>query len=352
MKCRQAGLSLVELMVSAMLGLFLITGIAHLLLATNKSWALQDELSRVQENARMAVHILGSHIRRAAYTGCPSETSLANNISANHNARQWMSHFDKGLLGLQAGTDVKGYLDSQAISEAVIVHGINRNQSLLVSSHDTGTATLSLENNHDYDGGDLLALISKGCQQVSLFRAGADTDRNRVTHPISESGNLYNCTNHLKGHYNCHTSSAEAENLNHKGSELMPLNSYALYLRNSNGVPTLYRKQAGEYMSGNSINAEALMEGIEKIRLLYGEDTDQDGVVNQYRTAADLGLFSHQWKQVISVKLELLARSFREVAPHPQAYFFSGQRIVPNDLYIRRNFVATIELRNRTTAPE
>ena len=348
MNHKAKGFSLVELMVAMVLGLVLLAGIGQLFLATNKSWALNDELARIQENARMAMDILGSRIRSASYTGCPAQADLANNLKANHTAREWMAHFDKGILGIPAGSNTTNGIDSNAISEAVVVHSIDYEQGETVSAHDLSTATLSLANNHNYDSGDLFGITSADCQQISVFRAGAETDNKDITHPSANSGNLYNCTSELKGGFNCQNSALGAESLNLQGAMLAPLDSYAFYLRKSNNIPTLYRKRAGEYASGNSINAEALVEGIENIRLLYGVDTDRDGVANRYRAAADLGVFSDEWLKVTSVKLELLVRSLVEIAEEPQIYFFAGNNVTPDDLYVRRNFVTTFELRNRT----
>lgn len=135
--------------------------------------------------------------------------------------------------------------------------------------------------------------------------------------------------------------------MSHTGSRLAPLNSYAYYVRSSNDIPTLYRKPAGEYASGNAKNAEALVEGIENINILYGVDSDNDGIANQYQTANELGAFSENWKKVTSIKLELLARSLNPVSPEPHTYFFAGEQVQPTDNYIRRNFITTIQLRNR-----
>ena len=76
-------------------------------------------------------------------------------------------------------------------------------------------------------------------------------------------------------------------------------------------------------------------------------DTDSDGVANQYFSVGQMSPFDERWLQVTSVKLELLVRSLVEVSEVPQAYFFAGQRWVPEDLFIRRHYVATIDLRNR-----
>ena len=346
MSAVQRGFSLVELMIALVLGLVLFAGVGHLVLASSRSWALQDELRRLRENGRLALDILGQSISTTAYTGCPAQANLANALHSDTDNRQWMVHFDKGILGIPAGSSVRQQLDSNADSEAIVTHRIDRDQTMMVASHDSATATLTTIGSHSYDQGDLLALTTADCSQLSVFSAGDGTSGSHVFHPAS-NGTLANCTSQLQGRFNCHTSTLDAEAIDHVSSALAPVESYAFYLRESNNMPTLYRKLAGEYRSGNSISAEALIEGIEHLSARYGVDSDGDGVVNQYLGVSELSPYSNEWQSVVSVRLELVARSFSEVAPQPQAYFFAGQKVVPDDLYVRRSFMRTIKLRNR-----
>ena len=104
MKAR--GFALAELMIALVLGLVLFAGVGHLVLSSSRSWALQDEQARIQENARLALDILTQSISTAAYTGCPVQTKLANLLYTENNMRLWMMHFDKGILGIPS-TSVK-----------------------------------------------------------------------------------------------------------------------------------------------------------------------------------------------------------------------------------------------------
>ena len=342
----QRGFSLVELMVALTLGLVLFAGVGHLVVASSQSWALQDELRRVRENGRLALDILGQSISTAAYTGCPAQAKLANLLASTTDDRQWMTHFDKGILGIPVGSQVRQQLDGNADSEAIITYRIDSDQALVVNNHNLATSTLTTTGRHGYDQGDLLALTTADCSQVAVFSAGTGTSSTDVTHPAG-GGTLANCTSQLQGGFSCHSNATDADTINHEGSTLAALESYAFYLRESNNVPTLYRKLAGEYASGRSISAEALIEGIERLSARYGLDSDGDGVVNQYLGVSELSPYSSQWLSIVSVRLEVVARSFSEVAPQPQAFFFSGQRVVPDDLYVRRSFIRTIKLRNR-----
>jgi type IV pilus assembly protein PilW len=343
----QAGFSLVEMMVALVLGLVLIAGIGQLFLSANRTYMLQDELSRIQENARFAIDLISRDIRMAGYTGCPFSSDLANAVYTTTDDREWMAHFDKGIMGIPLAN--KSRIDSNALSEAIVIHKIDWETSALVSSHNQSTARMTTAVNHSYNQGDLLAAVRQDCQQVSVFKAGVNTAGSTISHESAASGSLYNCTSQLSGSYNCMSSASEARNENHTGSQVFPLSSVSYYLRESNGVPNLYRKFVGETVSGNANGAEALLEGVEGLNFLYGYDSDADGVANQYRTASSIGLFNLDWRNVTSVRVELLVRSFQAVTDSPQSYFFAGTRITPSDNFLRRTFVMTMEIRNRVS---
>ncbi len=346
MSISSRGFSLVELMVALLLAMVLITGVGSLFLSTNKTYTLQDELSHLQGNARAATDLLIREIRMSGYTGCPSWTTLANALYSSQQDRLWMTHVDKGVLGIPSGANTEDIVDSSARSEAIIVNWVDWENRLSVSAHDTENAIVTLISNHSFNKGDLLALMAKGCKQVSMFIAGTDTGGLLVSHPFASGGSLYNCTSLLQGDFNCQEGNVDSDVFDHSQSQLAAISSTAYYIRESNGVPTLYRKRGGETIAGNKHSAEALVEGIEALRFLYGYDNDGDGVANQYRSSLDIGLFSEDWKNITSVQIEMLARSFRETAPEPQRYFFSGKEVLPDDRYIRRAFVATVSLRN------
>ena len=52
---KQGGFTLVELMVGAVIGLFLIGGAISILVTSRQTYATVDDLSRIQENARFAI---------------------------------------------------------------------------------------------------------------------------------------------------------------------------------------------------------------------------------------------------------------------------------------------------------
>jgi type IV pilus assembly protein PilW len=65
MKPAQKGFSLVEIMVAMTIGMILLGAVAYLFLGSRQINRTQDDLSRMQENGRYALDILGRAIRQA-----------------------------------------------------------------------------------------------------------------------------------------------------------------------------------------------------------------------------------------------------------------------------------------------
>ena len=88
------------------------------------------------------------------------------------------------------------------------------------------------------------------------------------------------------------------------------------------GSPTLFRSVDGV--------SQELVEGIEDLQILYGEDTDNDLVPNYFVDAASIT----DMAQAISVRFTLIARTLET-------------NIAPGGGRITRNFTSTVTLRNR-----
>ncbi len=88
---------------------------------------------------------------------------------------------------------------------------------------------------------------------------------------------------------------------------------------------------------------DVLVDEIQNMQVLYGEDLDGDSRPNRYVTSADVV----DWNAVVSVKLALLARSQDIVVREPQDYFFDGVAYGSADRRVRRAFATTVMLRDR-----
>ncbi len=66
---REAGFSLVELMVGLTLGLLLIAGAISIYLATRQSYTEVEQVAALTENARFAEQIVGESLRHMGFLG-------------------------------------------------------------------------------------------------------------------------------------------------------------------------------------------------------------------------------------------------------------------------------------------
>lgn len=71
---RQAGLSLIELMVAMLIGLFLILGVTQIFINNQKSYLFQQGQVGNQENGRFAMALLSQELSKAGYRSNPAKS--------------------------------------------------------------------------------------------------------------------------------------------------------------------------------------------------------------------------------------------------------------------------------------
>lgn len=86
----QQGFTLIEIMISLLLGVFLLGGVIGIFLNTKQTYRVQDGLSRLQENGRYAMEFIGRDIRMADYKACPTDNFAGFGVApisgVNNNA--------------------------------------------------------------------------------------------------------------------------------------------------------------------------------------------------------------------------------------------------------------------------
>ncbi len=106
----QAGLSLIELMVAIVIGLFLTLGLSTMFLNMYSTSQSQGTVNQAQENQRLALVILTNTVQLAGYfigTGIPGSTSDGNTLlptlaSNNSDGTNFLP--GAGIVGKGAGT--------------------------------------------------------------------------------------------------------------------------------------------------------------------------------------------------------------------------------------------------------
>jgi type IV pilus assembly protein PilW len=79
--CQQKGMTLIEIMIALLLGVFLLAGVMQIFISSRETYRVQEALSRLQENGRFAMDFIGRDIRMADYRACPTKPFLTDPVT-------------------------------------------------------------------------------------------------------------------------------------------------------------------------------------------------------------------------------------------------------------------------------
>lgn len=317
----EAGLTLVELMISLTLGLLVVAAAMALLLSTKSGYATQDEEAVLQDTGRYALENIARSVRQTAY-------------------ENWDS------------------IEAPVVSKADISTSINGLDAFSLKATSIGMQTPIPTS---INGSDVLA--------VRFFGSGPQ--------PMGD-GTIANCAG-----FSVPAAVSQSSAEDDRGWSIY-------YVAESvSGEPELYCKYLGD-KDDKSWNAQAIARGVESFQVLYGLDTDDDGLANQLLTATDINALDDTlvlegasaeaqqrdkncktyWKKVVLVKVALLLRGERSTRGDAQKvqYDLFGKDYAAshgtedagttiNEIKLdnavrnrmRRVFATTIQLRNRSS---
>lgn len=347
---RQSGLTLVELMVSLVIGMLVLSGVTYVFFASRTTYGYNESLSRIQENGRIALDALGYDIRMAGFFGCGKPELIPVNVIANSPP---VDKVDKSIAvtGYTYGDAAVSFVDSGALkgvagSDVIVIRRGSSRALNLVGQLKTDNANIQIGCNPDnFKANDVLLVTD--CSVGDLFRAtsvsaGADSktcdgdeeakaDSSKVTIPHAESTNT---TNKLSKTYG-------------KDAQVMRFEEIAFFLRDSgrkskSGAPvvSLYRRVNGV--------DEEIVDGVSSMRAFF----ELEGGGGTFLHTGEVG--ATNWMNVVAVQVHLLMSSQDQTVTESQQYWFpvAGKRpedsmTASTDKAMRQTFVQTIALRNR-----
>ena len=340
---RSKGLSLVELMVAITLGLLLIAGVLQIYVGSKATYRAQDALSRLQENQRFAMNLLATNIRPAGYAGClnvkdkssvrvianpPTPTINASTAIQGHEnkgGQSWSPNLPTGITQVLDDTDV-----------LVLQHGGTCGAKL---TGNMGTTNANIQINADNSCGFTPgeAILITDCSASDLFRAN-NVSEGTLTTTIAHSSAANTATDGTNSNFLSKPYTTD--------SEILKFTSVAYFIRNGvSGTPSLWRYDMASTASGS--NPVELVEGVENLQVLYGEDAGADGEADQYVVADAVG----DWADVVSVRVTLLFRTIETVNTVSQTYSFEYDVGASSkdytDRFSRQQTTMTIDLRNK-----
>jgi type IV pilus assembly protein PilW len=343
---RQRGLSLIELMIALFLGGLLIVSVSSVYLGSRQSFRQTDALARMQENARYAFEAMSVDIRQAGFTGCAATSKTYSSL----NGTDWYNALaTQPLAGYESGAslpaDVTGAL---AGTDALSVLRADNNSRYLVANHDGPSAQFQLTANHDLKEGEILTVVPPDCSKAVVFQMTNVNSSNTIDVVVHNTGTGApgNSTKCLDDPLSALCTGAPS------GYPSLPADSRILRMSghiyfvgtNGNGQPAIYREVLSASGGAATATAEELVEGVENMQILFGEDTNTDQSVDTYVTADAVTL----WANVLAVRVSLLMRTVEDgVVSQTQSVSFNGATVTPTDRRLRKVFTMTFAVRNR-----
>ena len=360
----QSGFSLVELMIAVTLGLLLMAGVGHIFLGSKQTYRMQEGMSRVQENGRFALEFLSRDIRMAGYVGC------SRNVGTINNTLNAPPASFSPAVGIQ-GWDYAGTGPGNTYSVDASTAPISSTGGTWLTA-----AGGTLENFNALPGSDIVRVWTSGPDEpatITQINPGANTIVRSTPNATFRDGDILMISDCASADIiqacnvqaigggaeiqftlssGCNPGNIPALSLGTQaGGEVVRLVSYIYYIGKRNDVaanpPALMRSPLDT--NGAVAGApEELIEGVESMQVLYGEDTNADGSADRQVAATAVS----DWTQVVSVRLALLMRGEEESEPatNTATYDLAGAQIDPvDDRRHRRVFATTIHLRNRTS---
>lgn len=345
-RSRQAGFTLVEIMVSLALSLIILAGVLAVMYSSKVTYLENERVGRLQENGRAALEIMLRDLRGAGFPGCaqPIEGLFGiNNILDNNTQVPWdLAQPTFGYEGSGGGwtpaLDVDLFPNATPDNDVVVVRTIPTGApSMRVTATVNPTDSISVEK----DAGEKLdpgtpAIISD-CGNATIFVVGTFTpdgpDTAATITRNTGGGPPGNSTDNLGATFPL-------------GARVAPITSIGYYVApNSSGNGSALWRVVGD------ADPQELIPGVEGLQIQYGVDenaTDGEVRVTSYVDADDVA----DWESVISVSLSLLVRSADDNSPtvDSREYSLLGTAYGPYDDNFQRSlFTTTVMLRNRAS---
>lgn len=321
---RQHGLSLIELMISLVLGLVLVGGVLGLYLSSRETFRTHESLALIQENGRLALELITREIREAGAAPCGSPLTANLLVSVNATPTVWWANTAAGFLrGGEGVNNGQGVVNPNANTDSLMILRSESEETFItaVRDHNAAANRLTVPTSVSMREGDI-ALLCDG-NSSALWQVGAVTGI-APNVQITYGASPLNCSTAL-GSVNGQCGAPQNKTFQ-PGALLTQWAPGLWFIQNINGQPALFRQ--------DRFGAEEKVRGVENMQIDY-LTRDQAGVlaIGWVNAANFEGNWANPASEVVAVRIALTLIS--DVTQAAGA----GQ--------VRRTFQSVTSVRNR-----
>jgi len=318
------GFSLVEVMITLMLGLIVLLMVVQVFVNTKESHAQNDRVSETLESGRFAMRQIATDLKNAGFFG---------------------GVIDPSLISVDASLTSPS-IDCGTSSETNWAYDLTTYRSLQYDANPGNTNNHTCIASSDlYTGSDILAVKRVFAQPY---------DPTAIPLPLKKY-NIYlrsDFNSACLWYYDGSASAPSGGNCPATGVQDWLYLTHVYYIRktNDNGdlVPTLCRKTLDISGGKPTMDNLCLAQGIEKFHIMFGIDTDipRDGVANKFISNPSTAELT---TRAVSARIYVLVRALQQDSTfkNDKTYTLGDMTpYTPNDNYYRRLYSTTVMLRN------
>lgn len=334
---RQRGFSLIELMVALVLGLVIVGGVINIFITNQQTFRTNNDLGRLQENARISFEQMAREVRQAGGNLCG--TPLVSNV-LNDKTTNWASNWSAGAVqgfdGNQAATGIvsTGTATAERIigTDAIKILSGGLNNGVMITDHEPSSAQFKVNTvNHGINDGEIVMVCDLSSAAIVQITNASPGVNFTVVHNTG-TGTPGNCSKGLGFPENCSSVNGNPKTFQ-SGGFITTLTSGTWYIgNNGRGGRSLYRTGMG---TGNN-GPQEIAEGVTDMQLEYLlKTTATDTLAGNWAAATSVTNWTDKADDlVVAVRLTLTLQTLNNVGTNGQP--------------LQRQLIHVTSLRNRS----
>ncbi len=294
MKNQQCGFSIIEIMISSLLGIFLTAGALSLYSSNKDSYRIQQAISGTLKNSRFIIDRLERKISSAGYSGfyIGYINGTENNLNTPTNTLWDIEIPVLGYNNVSSSSSIAGVTDIVDGSDVLILKSMTYESDLTTQS---SSSSFTIDAASGYSTGNIV--IVTDIEKASLFQI--DTADNTTV--VGETTvTLSVGTTPEPGNATLPT------NLFDSTATIGTLETLIYALKTgANGKTALFEGRLTTSADNTPVTTLVeIIPNVENIQYIYGIDTDGNGSIDKYSDAS--AVTSTEWDQVHTIGISLL----------------------------------------------
>jgi type IV pilus assembly protein PilW len=329
----QSGISIIELMITLTLGLFIVGGIMYVFSSSRTVFSSNDAGARIQEDGRMAMERLTRVVRQAGFMGCSNSQSVIPLIIADSDADGNSAEHATFVPGdgIQVFDNGTGWTNPTTITriagtDVIQIKGLSTCTAKLTANMAADDADIEIgANSCGWSGYQVLVIAD--CTNIDIFAAsafaGGSISHADTRNTDSKLGKAYGKDSLVFGY---------AEK------------TFFIGMHPTLNLPVLYEMD----FDGNAVTVNEVAANIYDLQVLsvQVDSIGGDSVPDETKALPVSLPDTVNWSQVLSLRARFSVRSESDnTGPSSLTYTFNGVSVT--DKRVKRDFATVIGIRNR-----